>query len=96
MRTVAVVALLCGSACFGQALPGTQPLTIEADFADRMLEGMDRWLLKELSAAPGRRDRLGAPSEEGRNRFAKIIGVVDSRIPFDAPALEATLGPEAG
>jgi hypothetical protein len=83
VKTVAVVALMCGSACFGQALPGTQPLTLETDFVDRMLEGMDRWLLRELAASRSRRDSRDAPSEQGRKRFTRIIGVVDSRVAFD-------------
>src|SRR5688572_27670925 len=90
-RTGVLACLLCVSAAWGQALPGTQPLTQEGDFADRMLSGMDQWLLRELAAAPARRDKLSAPSEEKRKRFAKTMGVVDRRVPFDAPALEATL-----
>src|SRR5262245_15249014 len=82
--------LLCIAAS-GQTLQGTQPLTLEADFADRMLTGMDNWLLRELAAAPAHRDTRSTPPEEKRKRFAKIIGVVDHRIPFEAPALDASL-----
>jgi hypothetical protein len=80
----------CGVA-FGQTVPGTQPLTSDADFADRMLEGMDRWLLRELAASPARRDTMAISKDEKRKRFAKIVGVVDQRIPFETPALDATL-----
>ena len=85
-----------------QNLPGTQPLTIQGDFADQMLSGMDAYLLRELAASPERRpgmwkgdfssrdayDKSIAPN---RRRFRKIIGLEDERIPFQAPALEATL-----
>src|SRR5262245_1106939 len=91
VRLAIVLVLLYGAALFGQALPGTRPLTLETDFADRMLDGMDRWLLRELAAAPARRDLYSAPAESKRKRFAGIIGVVDRRIPFASPVLDATL-----
>src|SRR2546423_13922399 len=95
MRLAGVFALLYGAVLFGQPLPGTRPLTEQADFADRMLAGMDRWLLRELAAAPARRDTRSAQAEEKRARFAKIIGVVDRRIPFQSPVLDATLSQPA-
>src|SRR5690349_10145078 len=85
-----------------QNLPGTQPLTTQGDFADQMLSGMDAYLLRELAASPERRPRLWKGDfssrdayeksiASNRERFRKIIGLVDDRIPFQAPALEATL-----
>ena len=95
VRIAAIFGLVYGAALFGQALPGTRDLTLKGDFADRMLDGMDRWLLRELAAAPARRDARSSPAEEKRKRFAKIIGVVDRRIPFESPALDATVSQPA-
>jgi dienelactone hydrolase len=91
VRATTVLILLWVPAALGQALPGTAPLTIETDFADRMLDGMDRWLLRELAASPARRDAHSGQAEEKRKRFAKIIGLADRRIPFESPLMEATL-----
>src|SRR5688572_20211090 len=90
-KTGVLACLLYVSVAWGQALPGTQPLTQEGDFADRMLTGMDQWLLRELAASPTSRDKHVTPIEEKRKRFAKIVGVVDKRIPFEAPTLDAIL-----
>jgi len=95
VRLAGVFALLYGTALFGEALSGTRPLTLQVDFADRMLDGMDRWLLRELAAAPAHRDARSAPPGEKRKRFARIIGAVDRRIPFEAPVLDATLAQPA-
>ncbi len=67
----------------GQALPGTQPLETEGDLAARMVEGIDRYLMRELAASAAARPK--APSRE---RLRAIIGLVDERVPFDALALD--------
>ena len=82
-------------------LPGTQPLTMEGDIAAQMVEGVDRFLLRELELSIGRREKFwkrdfSSPEaynksiEPNRQRLAKILGVVDQRVPFDAPELIAT------
>ncbi len=70
-----------------QPLDGTSPLTRTGDLAARMVEGIDRYLMKRLEAAPA-----GAGDRETLRR---IIGVVDARVPFEAPTLDATLTRDA-
>jgi len=90
-RAGVLACLLYVCAASGQVLPGTHPLTLEGDLADRMLSGMDQWLLRELAASPARRNKQVTSIEEKRKRFAKIVGVVDKRIPFETLVLDATL-----
>jgi len=51
-----------------------------------MVEGMHRFLDRETAASIQRRP---APDRE---RFRRIIGLVDERVPFEAPSLEAAIG----
>ena len=84
-----------------QTLPGTQPLTVDGDLAARLLEGMDHFLSRELAASVERRqsrwkrDFRSAEAyqksvEPNRERLRQILGIVDRRVPFEQPALEAT------
>jgi len=77
-------------------LPGTAELTWEGDLSARMVAGIDRFLMRRLEAAPEGRaaswDRdfsseadYARSVESNRERFRKIIGVVDRRSP---PRLE--------
>ena len=87
-------AALCLALCAiapAQSLPGTQPLTGDGDFADLMLQGMDRWLLRELAASPARRDKAQSPPEARREHLRRILGVVDPRVPFDTLTVDSTL-----
>jgi dienelactone hydrolase len=82
-------------------LPGTEPLTWDGDLAARMLDGLDRFLTRALSAsiepraARWRRDvsspecyaRSVAPNRE---RLRRILGAVDPREPGDGFELVAT------
>lgn len=81
--------------------PGTQPLTWEGDLTSKHVEGADRFLLKQLEQSLDRRPKLwqrdlSSPEafrksvEPNRKELARILGVVDERIPFDAPELIAT------
>ncbi len=89
-----------------ETLPGTEPLTSDGDLAAQMLEGLDRFLSHRLATSVEYRQsfwKLDFSSREAyedsiiqnRERFRRIIGVVDERIPFDAPALDATLNQPA-
>jgi len=82
-------------------LPGTERLTMEGDIAAQLVEGVDKFLLRKLDESAGDRaedwkfDFSSAAAYEKslqpyREQFAKILGVVDSRTPFDAPELVAT------
>lgn len=83
-------------------LPGTQPLAIEGDLPLRMVEGIDRFLTRETALSVDRRERrwkrdyssreaYARSVAPNRDRFCKIIGLVDKRVPFEEPALDATL-----
>jgi hypothetical protein len=60
------------------ALPGTEPLQFDGDPALAMVEGIKQYLMK-LTDAPPR------PVDSSRERLRYVLGVVDERIPFDAP-----------
>jgi len=84
-------------------LPGTAPLTVEGDIASQLVEGVDRFLLKQIDAsveqraAKWRRDtsspeKYAASVEANRQRLARFIGAVDERVPFDAPEVMVEVG----
>jgi dienelactone hydrolase len=85
----------------GDPLPGTEPLTMEGDIAAQMVAGIDKFLLREIELSVGRREQhrkrdFSSPEaynksiEPNRQRLKKILGVVDDRVPFDAPELVGT------
>jgi dienelactone hydrolase len=85
----------------GEPLPGTKPLTMEGDIAAQLVEGVDKFLLREIDKSTERRakywkrDFSSAEAyeksiEPNRKRLAHILGVRDARVPFDAPELVAT------
>jgi dienelactone hydrolase len=85
----------------GVPLPGTQPLVMEGDIASALVDGADRFLLRQISASVNERDRhwrrdytsveaYNKSIEPNRQRLAHILGVCDNRIPFDGPELVAT------
>jgi dienelactone hydrolase len=72
-------------------LPGTRPLTGTNDFSMDMVAGIDRFLDRELAASVERRaakwhrdfsspEAYAKSVEPNRERFKKIIGVVDERV----------------
>ncbi len=74
-----------------EPLPETKPLTRDGDLAAQMVEGIDKYLMRELAASVENRKQFFKPdfsSEEAyerslrrsRERLKKIIGVVDPRI----------------
>ena len=85
--------LVVGSvAADDKLLPGTQPLTGTNDLSMGMIAGIDRFLDRELAASVERRAAkwkrdFSSPEayvksvEPNRERFKKIIGVVDEREP---------------
>ena len=71
-------------------LPGTNRLTMTGDLAEQMVEGIDRFLMQELTNSLELREKLwnrdySSPEayvrsiSENRRHFAKIIGAVDKR-----------------
>src|SRR5262245_43857680 len=78
-------------------LAGTGPFTVQGDISAQMVEGIDRFLMREIERAEGERVSLWArnfSSREAyeksvapnRERFRRMVGVVDSRLAI--PALE--------
>jgi dienelactone hydrolase len=60
-------------------LPGSRELVPGPDLAAAMVDGIHRYLERETAAAADRRTGLAIPGN--RDRFRKIIGAVDSRVP---------------
>ena len=87
-------------------LPGTQLLTTQGDIASEMVAGIDRFLLGEIEkcverrAQHWKRDFSSAGTymrsiEPNRQRLARIIGLRDERVPFDAMELVGTTAQSA-
>lgn len=90
-----VLAFAAGAAAAADPLPGTKPLEGDRDFASDMVDGIDRFLLRQIEASVEPRKSLwkrdtSSPEayaksvEPNRARFARIIGVVDKREPCEA------------
>ncbi len=84
-----------------QALPGTKLLKGKEDFAKVMVEGIGKWLDRETAESEKKRQAHWKPDysslkaygksvNSNRERFKKIIGLVDQRLP---PAMEYVGGP---
>jgi len=84
-----------------ETYPGTKPLTVKGDIASQMIDGVDRFLLREIEQSVDARakhwkrdfslpEAYAASLEPNRKRLAHILGVRDARVPFDAPELIAT------
>ena len=84
-----------------QPLPNTAPLKMEGDIASTLVEGADRFLLRELERSEERRARhwqrdfsspaaYAASVAPNRERLVGMLGLKDPRVPFDAPELLAT------
>jgi dienelactone hydrolase len=90
-----IAAALTESPCVAQdRLVGTRPLTLEGDLAEQMIDGADRFLLREIAASVDRRENfwkrdLSSPTAyrasvaPNRKRFATMIGARDPRAQSD-------------
>ena len=85
-----------------QSLPDAKPLEIEADIASELVDGVDRFLLGELSASIERRERhwkrgLASPVaytrsiDPLRTELAHMIGIRGDFVPFESPAVVTTV-----
>jgi dienelactone hydrolase len=90
-----------GYAAEPETLPNTKPLTVTGDVASRMIDGVDRFLLRELERSVARRAQhwnrdtssptaYNASIEPNRQRLAHILGVRDDRVDFAHPELIST------
>ena len=84
-----------------ESLARTKLLTLEGDIASRLVDGVDRFLLRRLEKSIGARARFwkrdfssseaySKSIEPNRKRLAHILGVRDARVPFDALEYVAT------
>ncbi|MBM3738672.1 MAG: hypothetical protein FJW39_23080 [Acidobacteria bacterium] len=87
MRTGWLCNLIAASLA-AQTLPGTKPLTRTGDLAMEMVASMDRYLMERLAQSPSGRTAPGPGSQE---ELKRLIGLVDRAVPFDSPAVDATL-----
>jgi dienelactone hydrolase len=108
MRCAIGLAFLLGArlSAPAQTLPGTAPLTESGPLAAQMVAGIDRYLLRAAEEAKGGREARWRPDwssaaafeasvTPNRERLRRLIGAVDARVPFDAPALDAAVGRSA-
>ena len=102
-KTVALIfaGLLSLQAAQAQPALETKPLTVEGDIASHLVAGVDRFLLRELSASIARREQhwsrdftshaaYARSVEPNRKRLARIIGLRDDRVAFDGLTLAST------
>ena len=104
---VAVASVLAATAYAYAAdrppLPGTKPLTWTGDIASRMVDGVDKFLLRQLDrsvrrrAAHWRRDPSSPAAydrsiEPNRKRLAHILGLRGARVAFEAPEIVSPVG----
>src|SRR5262245_41291406 len=83
--------LLAATPLWAEPLPDTKPLAREGDIAAQMVEGIDKYLMRELAASVEKRKEFWKPDfssveaytksvEPNRERLRKLLGVVDKRI----------------
>jgi dienelactone hydrolase len=99
--TLFFAGLLSIQAAQAQPALETKPLTVEGDIASHLVAGVDRFLLRELSASVDRREKYWQRNftshaayaksvEQNRQRLAHIIGLRDQRVAFDGLTLGST------
>ena len=100
LRWIALSWLVWSQVGFAQTpLSGTQPLTVQGDLAAKMVEGIHVFLDRKIQEAQKERDQRWDRADlkqhlkfvaESRQRFRRIIGAVDSRVPFKGLELVET------
>jgi len=84
-------------------LPGTEPLVREGDLAAQMVDGIHAYLSQQTAASvKGRQEHwhrdysshkaYDTSVAANRDRFSKVIGLIDARVPHTAPSVEVELG----
>jgi hypothetical protein len=87
--------LLVARAAAPQTLPGTAALTDRADLAAEMVDGINEYLLRATAESIPKRSALWSRNDQSaiaknRERFKKIIGAVDTRLPVLSLTLQET------
>jgi len=102
VASAAISAEPAGQAIDGTPLPGTAKLDWPGDIASRLVDSVDRFLLKELDKSIAGREKhwkrdfsspakYNASIEPNRRRLAHILGVRDPRVAFDDLEAVATI-----
>ncbi len=103
LATFTIAATNCGTLAQELKPTGTTPLTIEGDLASQMVDGIDRFLLKEIektAATRAERFTVDTSSPEAyeaslkphREKLAKCLGIRDARMEFAAPEIIVPVG----
>jgi len=103
IKDTTLVALFCGFSVFAQPerLPNTDPLRLEGDISAQMVEGIDRFLMREIEKSVVSRSQFwqrdfSSPDayeksiQPNRERLRRMIGAADERIPVKALELVGT------
>lgn len=104
MRVVLAAMIVSAVAAFAQPLPGTALLDARGDLALEMVAGVHRYLDDALEDAVAQREQYWARDfssadayvksvEPNRQRLARIIGVVDERVPARMELMATTERP---
>src|ERR1051325_4963512 len=94
---VALLAGFLGLSCvpsFGQSLetlPQTQPLTWDGDLSARMVEGIDRFLMREIERSVQERQKLWHRDVSSRDAYAKSVQPNRDHLQKQIGAVEARL-----
>ena len=99
-------ARILGQVSGDRSLPGTEFLTMEGDIASQLVDGVDRFLLRELESSIGRRkeywqrdfsSHAAYLQSVGKNRrhFGHQLGVRDVRVNDPEPRLLSTLSKDS-
>ncbi len=93
LKVSAALCLLVTPAAYGAdaVLPSTSPLTLRRPVDELMVDGINRFCLRELAKSRGRRDAswkrdyssveaYTSSIKANRDRFRQIIGAIDSRV----------------
>ena len=89
-----------------QTLHGTNPLTFEGDLAAQMVEGLDSYVTEAIADSVEKRATLWNRDyssheaytesvEPNRERFKKLIGCIDERLPIETLSYVATTRADA-
>jgi len=108
MKRVCALLVCLGTAwSMAEPLAGTRPLTGTNDLSDAYLSGLDRFTLRETERIAAERSARwrrhlpeGGPAAAAwlatnRAELARMLGVRDARVPFDAPETLGTLSHDA-
>src|SRR5665213_176330 len=106
MKCQFLVLLLIVRAAAQSPLSGTAPLTDQSDLAAEMVDGINDYLLRATEASISKRESFwnrnyASPAAydlsvtKNRERFRKIIGAVDTRVPVTSLVLQETTSTKA-